>query len=57
MALKKYFKMADEFGLYIWEGYYKTRKEAEADFLSIYGCRPYSVTYTRYNEEITVINI
>ena len=57
MALKKYYKMADAFGLDVWEGFYNSRKEAEADYKSVYGCRPYSVTYTRYNEEITIINI
>lgn len=57
MALKKHFKMVDQLGLDVWEGFYNSRKEAEAEYRSIYGCAPFSVTYTRYNKEITFINI
>lgn len=57
MALKKHFKMADEFCLDTLEGYYSSKKEAEAEYINIYGRRPYSITYKRYNEIITVINI
>lgn len=57
MALKKYYKMSDEFYLDILEGYYNSRREAEAEYIKIYGQRPRSITYKRYNEIITVINI
>ena len=57
MAAKKHFKMADEFYIYIWEGHYSSRREAEAEYIKIYGQRPRSITYKRYNEIITIINI
>ena len=57
MTLKKHFKMADAFYLDTLEGYYSSKKEAEAEYIKIYGQRPYSITYKRYNETITIINI
>lgn len=57
MSLKKHFKMSDEFHLDTLEGYYNSKKEAEAEYIKIYGQRPYSITYKRYNKTITIINI
>lgn len=57
MTLKKYFKMADAFFIDILEGYYNSKKEAEAEYVNIYGQLPYSITYKRYDKTITIINI
>lgn len=56
MAQKKRFKMSSSYGLDQWEGWYYSRKEAEAEFKKIYGVIPDLITYSYRGKLTTFFN-